>query len=59
MRRYSENHLTLNGEQVTDFGYQVRQLDEMLRANGVITQLTIVDDNKLDDDIRAELVENL
>jgi hypothetical protein len=51
--------LTLNGKQVSDFGYQVRQLDEMLRANGVTTKLTIVDENKLDDDIRNELVENL
>ena len=51
--------LTLNGKQVTDFGYQVRQLDEMLRANGVTTKLTIVDENKLDDDVRTELVENL
>src|SRR5262245_9787148 len=51
--------LTLNGKQITDFGYQIRQLDEMLRANGVTTKLTIVDDNKLDDDIRTELVENL
>src|SRR6516225_11153729 len=31
--------LTLNGKQVTDFGYQIRQLDEMLRANGVTTRL--------------------
>jgi hypothetical protein len=51
--------LTINGKQVTDFGYQVRQLDEMLRANGVITQLTIVDDNKDEQDIRAELIGNL
>jgi Phytochelatin synthase len=51
--------LTINGKQVTDFGYQIRQRDEMLRANGVITRLTIVDDNKSEQDIRAELVENL
>ena len=51
--------LTINSEQVTDYGYEVRQLDEMLRANGVVTQLTIVDDNKVEQDIRAELVENL
>ena len=51
--------LTINSKQVTDYGYEVRQLDEMLRANGVITQLTIVDDNKVEQDIRAELVENL
>jgi hypothetical protein len=51
--------VTINGQQVNDFGYQVRQLDEMLRANGVITRLTIVDDNKIEQDIRPELVENL
>ncbi len=51
--------LTINGKQVKDFGYQLRQLDEMLRANGVITRLTIVDDNKVEQDIRTELVENL
>ncbi|HEV2716513.1 MAG TPA: phytochelatin synthase family protein [Terriglobales bacterium] len=51
--------ITINGKQVNDFGYQIRQLDEMLRANGVITRLTIVDDNKALQDIRNELVENL
>lgn len=51
--------LTINGKQIRDFGYQVRQLDEMLRANGATTQLTIVDDNKVEQDIRNELIENL
>lgn len=51
--------LTINGKQIQDFGYQVRQLDEMLRANGATTRLTIVDDNKVEQDIRTELVENL
>jgi hypothetical protein len=51
--------LTINGKRVNDFGYQVRQLDEMLRANGVITRLAIVDNNKVEQDIRTELVENL
>ena len=51
--------LTINGKQVTDYGYEIRQLDEMLRANGVVTKLTIVDDNKADQDIRSELVDNL
>ena len=31
----------------------------MLRANRVTTKLTIVDENKLDDNVRTELVENL
>ena len=51
--------LTINGKQVTDYGYEIRQLDEMLRANGATTELTIVDDNKAEQDIRSELVENL
>jgi Phytochelatin synthase len=51
--------LPINGKQVTDFGYQIRQLDEMIRANGVSTKLTIVDENKIEDEIRTELVENL
>src|SRR5689334_8734099 len=51
--------LAINGKQIRDFGYQVRQLNEMLRANGATTRLTIVDDNKVEQDIRNELVENL
>jgi hypothetical protein len=51
--------LTINGKQIQDFGYQIRQLDEMLRANAAITRLTIVDDTKVDQDIRNDLVDNL
>jgi hypothetical protein len=51
--------VTLNGKQIKDFGYQVRQLDEMLRANGLTTRLVIVDDGKAEQDIRTDLVENL
>ena len=51
--------LTINGKQIPDFGYQVRQLDEMLSANGATTRLNIVDDNKVEQDIRNDLVENL
>jgi hypothetical protein len=51
--------VTINGKQIKDFGYQVRQLDEMLRANGLTTRLIIVDDSKVEQDIRADLVENL
>src|SRR5512132_4353073 len=49
--------LTINGK--PNAGYQARQLDEMLRANGLITRLVIVDDKKAEQDIRTELVENL
>jgi hypothetical protein len=51
--------ITINGKKVTDFGYQIRQLDEMLRANGAVTKLTIVDDSKTEQNIRTELVDNL
>ena len=44
---------------IKDFGYQVRQLDEMLRANGLSTRLVIVDDSKTEDEIRSDLVANL
>jgi hypothetical protein len=51
--------VAINGIQAKDFGYQVRQLEEMLRANGATTRLIIVDDNKVAQDIRNDLVENL
>jgi hypothetical protein len=51
--------MTINGKKIQDFGYQARQLDEMLRANGLTTRLTIVDDSKSEQDIRTELIENL
>jgi Phytochelatin synthase len=51
--------VTIDGKQVKDFGYQIRQLDEMLRANGLVTKLAIVDESKTERDIRADLVENL
>ena len=51
--------LTINGKQIKDFGYQLRQLDEMLRANGLATRMVIVDDNKIEEDIRTELLQNL
>jgi len=49
----------INGKEVHDFGYQTRQLDEMLRANGLTTRLVIVDDGKSEDDIRRDLVATL
>lgn len=51
--------LAINGKPVKDFGYQVRQLDEMLRANGAVTRFVIVDDNKPELDVRKDLVDNL
>lgn len=49
----------INGKLVRDPGYQVRQLDQMLQAHGLLTQLVIVDDAKAESDIRAELIDNL
>lgn len=51
--------ITINGKQIKDFGYQVRQLDELLRAHDLITRLAVVDDTKPDDEIRTELEDNL
>jgi hypothetical protein len=51
--------IAVNGKQVRDFGYQIRQFDEMLRSNGATTTLVIVDDAKSEQDIRKDLVDNL
>jgi hypothetical protein len=48
--------VTINGKTTHDFGFQVRQLDEMLRANGLKTQLVIVDDAKPEAQVRADLI---
>jgi len=42
-----------------DPGLQLRQLHEVLRANGLDSRLRIVDDALADDTIRQELIENL
>jgi hypothetical protein len=49
----------VNGKEVHDYGFQVRQLEALLRANGLSTNLVIVDDTKSEQDIRAALIENL
>jgi len=51
--------MTINGKQVRDFGYQLRQLDELFKANALRTRLVIVDDRKPEKEIRTDLVENL
>ena len=50
---------TADGKPVRDFGYQLRQLDELLRANELATRLRVVDDGQTLDAIRLELVDNL
>jgi len=49
----------INGKSTPDFGYQIRQLDELLKLNGLATHLVIVNDRKLETDIRTDLVQNL
>ena len=51
--------VVINGKTMRDFGYQLRQFDEMLRANDLATRLVVVDDAKPEAEIRAELVANL
>lgn len=49
----------LNGKPVRDGGYQLRQLDELLRAHQVSTRLVIVDSQKPEAEIRKDLIDNL
>jgi hypothetical protein len=51
--------ITIDGKQIRDFGYQLRQFDAMLRANGLSTRLVVVDDTLSESVIRADLLENL
>ncbi len=51
--------MTINGKQVRDFGYQLRQLDELFKANALRTRLVIVEDKKSEQEIRNDLAENL
>jgi hypothetical protein len=51
--------MLINGASKRDFGYQLRQFDQMLRANGLTTQVVVVDDRKPESEVRADLVANL
>jgi hypothetical protein len=51
--------VTIDGRQVRDFGYQLRQFDELLQAHGLVTRLVVVDDGRPVEEIRADFVENL
>ncbi len=51
--------VTIGGTQVRDFGYQTRQFDQLLRANGLRTRLVIVDDALPEAQIRADLADHL
>jgi hypothetical protein len=48
--------VTINGKTVRDFGFQLRQLDEMLQANGLKTKAVVVDDSVSEDQARADLI---
>ena len=49
----------IDGRPRRDFGYQLRQFDQMLRANGLATRAVVVDDAKPEAAIRDELVATL
>lgn len=51
--------VVINGKQIHDFGYQLRQLDELLRAHELATRLVVVDDRQADADIRRDFAQNL
>lgn len=51
--------VVVGDKEIHDFGYQVRQLDEMLRENGAVTQLVVVSDQTDPQTIRTDLINNL
>lgn len=51
--------VVVGGKQTRDFGYQLRQLDELLRAHELVTRLVIADAKQADADIRRDLIQNL
>jgi hypothetical protein len=51
--------MSINGKDMKDFGYQLRQFDELLRAHDLATRISVVDERKSEEAIRAELVDNL
>jgi Phytochelatin synthase len=51
--------MLINGKTVRDVGFQLRQLDALLRAHGLATRLVVVDEAKADAEIRDELRRNL
>jgi hypothetical protein len=51
--------VTINGKPMRDFGFQLRQLDDLLRAHGMSTRMVVVDDAKSESAIRTDLIGNL
>jgi hypothetical protein len=50
---------TVDGKVVRDGGYQIRQLDELLKAHNLVTRLVIVEAQSVEADIRRDLIDNL
>ncbi|MDO9354811.1 MAG: phytochelatin synthase family protein, partial [Solirubrobacteraceae bacterium] len=48
--------IVIDGKTKRDFGYQLRQFDEMLRANGLATRAVVVDEPLGEDAVRSELI---
>ena len=48
--------MLVNNQTKRDFGYQLRQFDELLRANGLVTHAMVVDDRMPEATIRGELI---
>ena len=51
--------MPVNGKTVRDVGFQVRQLDALLKAHGAPTRLVIVGASSAEDEIRDDLRRNL
>ena len=51
--------VTINGKEKHDFGFQLRQLDEMLQANGLNTRMVVVDDALPEAQVHADLLDSL
>lgn len=51
--------VAINGQPARDFGYQLAQFDEMLRANGARTRMVVVTDTLDEASIRSDLIGNL
>lgn len=51
--------MPVGGRLINDFGYQLAQLEEMLRANGARVRRVVVDDARPEAAVRADLVDNL
>lgn len=51
--------VTIEGKTRPDFGFQLRQLDGMLHANGLATKLVVVDDGLPEAQVRADIVDAL